>query len=219
MYETVFVDTTPALCDMLSELNLSTTTPPHLYLDLQGINLSRYGTISILTLFDRSISKVFLVDVHKFGAAAFTTSMYLKYADGDDSMVKAVFAADVMEEQPQRVRPEGMDDDTWEVAQVMGFAGFKSTKNTQVPGNDTNHGVSTPGTVSLKTVLESESIPKVLFDARNDSDALYALYGVKLNGVMDLQVMELASKYRVHRLMIRYGTGTVCFDEEAGQTR
>ncbi|KAL1601570.1 hypothetical protein SLS60_006485 [Paraconiothyrium brasiliense] len=46
-----------------------------------------------------------------------------------------------MEEQPQRERPEGMDDDTWEMAQVMGFARFKSTKNTKVPGNDKNYGV------------------------------------------------------------------------------
>ena len=46
-----------------------------------------------------------------------------------------------MEEQPQRARPEGMDDETWEMAQVMGFARFKSTKNTKVPGNDKNYGV------------------------------------------------------------------------------
>ncbi|OSS47915.1 hypothetical protein B5807_06396 [Epicoccum nigrum] len=41
----------------------------------------------------------------------------------------------------ERVRPEGMDDETWEMAQLMGFAGFKSTKNTKVPGNDKNYGV------------------------------------------------------------------------------
>lgn len=41
----------------------------------------------------------------------------------------------------ERVRPEGMDDETWEMAQAMGFAGFKSTKNTKVPGNDKNYGV------------------------------------------------------------------------------
>lgn len=44
-----------------------------------------------------------------------------------------------MKEQP--ARPEGMDDETWEMAQTMGFAGFKSTKNTKVPGNDRNYGV------------------------------------------------------------------------------
>ena len=40
----------------------------------------------------------------------------------------------------ERVKPEGMDDETWKMAQVMGFAGFKSTKNTKVPGNDKNFG-------------------------------------------------------------------------------
>ncbi|KAF9700973.1 hypothetical protein EKO04_000273 [Ascochyta lentis] len=41
----------------------------------------------------------------------------------------------------ERIKPEGMDDETWEMAQVMGFAGFKSTKNTKVPGNDKNFGI------------------------------------------------------------------------------
>ncbi|CAI6333763.1 unnamed protein product [Periconia digitata] len=45
------------------------------------------------------------------------------------------------DEQPARQRPEGMDDETWEMAQMMGFAGFKSTKNKKVPGNDKNYGV------------------------------------------------------------------------------
>lgn len=46
-----------------------------------------------------------------------------------------------MEEEPRRERPEGMDDETWEVMQTMGFARFRSTKNTKVPGNDKNYGV------------------------------------------------------------------------------
>ncbi|KAK7177640.1 hypothetical protein PSPO01_16312 [Paraphaeosphaeria sporulosa] len=46
-----------------------------------------------------------------------------------------------MEELTQRQQPEGMDDDTWEMAQVVGFARLKSTKNTKVPGNDKNYGV------------------------------------------------------------------------------
>jgi U4/U6.U5 tri-snRNP-associated protein 3 len=41
-----------------------------------------------------------------------------------------------MKEAPER--PEGVDDETW---QTMGFGGFKSTKNTKVPGNDRNYGV------------------------------------------------------------------------------
>ena len=38
-------------------------------------------------------------------------------------------------------RPEGMDDETWKMRKIMGFTGFKSTKDTKVPGNDKNHGM------------------------------------------------------------------------------
>jgi U4/U6.U5 tri-snRNP-associated protein 3 len=49
-------------------------------------------------------------------------------------------APDVVMKEPMQ-RPEGMDDETWEMHQVMGFNGFKSTKNTKVPGNQNNFGV------------------------------------------------------------------------------
>lgn len=41
----------------------------------------------------------------------------------------------------EQAQPEDMDDDTWAMKQVMGFVGFKSTKNTKVPGNNKNYGV------------------------------------------------------------------------------
>ncbi|KAI8943745.1 hypothetical protein NX059_001725 [Plenodomus lindquistii] len=41
----------------------------------------------------------------------------------------------------ERQKPEGMDDDEWEMLCTMGFGGFKSTKNTKVPGNNKNYGV------------------------------------------------------------------------------
>lgn len=41
----------------------------------------------------------------------------------------------------------------------------------------------------LKDILD-EKIPKVFFDARNDSDALFAYFGVALQGVEDIQLME-----------------------------
>ena len=47
--------------------------------------------------------------------------------------------------------------------------------------------------MSLKAILESPKTPKVFFDVRMDSDALYALFGVKLAGIIDLQLMEVAS--------------------------
>ena len=159
LYSQVFVDTRAALMDMLSELNLSTTVPPHLFIDLQGNNLSRHGTISILTVLDRSLAKVFLVDVHTLGAEAFRVAVCAQYED-DDSMVQAMLASGEGENPLAEITPR-------------------------------------LHLVSLKAVLESDFIPKVLFDARNDSDALFALYGVEMRGVQDLQVMELASKFEI----------------------
>ncbi|KAH7120612.1 hypothetical protein EDB81DRAFT_766664 [Dactylonectria macrodidyma] len=50
------------------------------------------------------------------------------------------------------------------------------------------------GSVSLRSVLESHLIPKVTFDVRGLSRALFHRYSVELHHVQDLQLMELASR-------------------------
>ncbi|KAL7955393.1 ribonuclease H-like domain-containing protein [Trichoderma compactum] len=45
---------------------------------------------------------------------------------------------------------------------------------------------------TLKAILESGYIPKVFFDVRSDSDALFAIFDITLNWVVDLQLMEFA---------------------------
>ncbi|KAI6082221.1 hypothetical protein F4821DRAFT_247568 [Hypoxylon rubiginosum] len=47
---------------------------------------------------------------------------------------------------------------------------------------------------SLKALLESESNPKVVFDVRQLSQAVYHQHNISLNGIRDLQLMELASR-------------------------
>ncbi len=47
---------------------------------------------------------------------------------------------------------------------------------------------------TLKDILQDEGIPKVFFDVRNDSDALFAHFGVQLQGVEDVQLMESATR-------------------------
>jgi exonuclease 3'-5' domain-containing protein 1 len=47
---------------------------------------------------------------------------------------------------------------------------------------------------TLKDILRDEKIPKVFFDVRNDSDALFAHFGVALQGVEDVQLMESATR-------------------------
>lgn len=53
---------------------------------------------------------------------------------------------------------------------------------------------STNEHITLKSLLEDSKIPKVFFDVRMDSDALYGQFGILLAGIIDLQLMELASR-------------------------
>ncbi|TDZ13982.1 hypothetical protein C8035_v002944 [Colletotrichum spinosum] len=112
-----------SMADGLLDLPIS---PPSIYVDLEGENLSRMGTVSILQIYASSKKHTYIVDVRLLGAQAFQTN------------------------------------------------GAKG--------------------VSLRHILESPAIPKVFFDVRNDSDALYSHFRVDLDGVHDLQLMELATR-------------------------
>ncbi|KAJ4291125.1 hypothetical protein N0V90_010323 [Kalmusia sp. IMI 367209] len=150
------ISSTTDLGQMLAKLNTSPTVPPHLYIDLEGVSLSRHGSVSILTLYDRSTpTNVYLIDVHTLGALAFTTPA----AAGEC--------------------PKS-NDKTCEYDMA----------NLDVEMED----VDNPPVVTLHSILESDSIPKVFFDVRNDSDALFAHFGIKLQGIIDLQLMELATR-------------------------
>ncbi|GFG17176.1 hypothetical protein IFM5058_08337 [Aspergillus udagawae] len=48
---------------------------------------------------------------------------------------------------------------------------------------------------SLKLLLESPAVPKILFDVGNASAALFNHYGIRLNGIKDIQIMQLATQY------------------------
>ncbi|KAJ8060058.1 hypothetical protein OCU04_011667 [Sclerotinia nivalis] len=76
---------------------------------------------------------------------------------------------------------------------------------------------STPNAsgLTLKSILESQLIPKVIFDVRNDSDALYSHFGIKVGGVIDLQLLELAT--RSHSRDFLCGLGK-CMDKDLVQT-
>ncbi|KAK3384020.1 hypothetical protein B0T24DRAFT_607158 [Lasiosphaeria ovina] len=50
------------------------------------------------------------------------------------------------------------------------------------------------GRTTLKSILEDPTISKYLWDVRSDADALWALYGVGLRGVTDLQLLENAGR-------------------------
>ena len=129
--KTEIIYTTKQIGDLIDRLVLrdAPPVPSIMYIDLEGVNLCREGSISILTLLldtETSTQRVYLIDVHVLGAPAFNTT--------------------------------GVEKKT------------------------------------LKDILQDESIPKVFFDVRNDSDALFAHFGVRLQGVEDVQLVESATR-------------------------
>ena len=131
--KTDIINTTEEIGELVDWLVLRHVPPipssPTMYIDLEGVNLCREGSLSILTLLiDTGIStrRVCLIDVQVLGAQAFNTP------------------------------------------------GVKQK--------------------TLKDILQDENIPKVFFDVRNDSDALFAHFGVRLQGVQDVQLLESATR-------------------------
>ncbi|OBT68818.1 hypothetical protein VE03_02086 [Pseudogymnoascus sp. 23342-1-I1] len=132
--KTEIINTTREIADLVDWLIFRHASPellkPTMYIDLEGVDLCREGSVSILTLLiDTGISvttRVCLIDVHLLGLQAFNTT------------------------------------------------GIKQK--------------------TLKDILQDEKIPKVFFDVRNDADALFAHFGVALQGVMDIQLMESAKR-------------------------
>jgi exonuclease 3'-5' domain-containing protein 1 len=126
----IVVDSVTTLLSLLDNLIGLPINPPSLYLDLEGIKLGRHGSISIISLYIAPVKKIYLIDIHRLGMTAFST---------------------------------------------------------------TNSSAT-----SLKTILESPSIPKVIFDIRNDSDALFSHFQISVDGIQDLQLMELATRTYNH---------------------
>ncbi|TAQ88894.1 hypothetical protein B7494_g2777 [Chlorociboria aeruginascens] len=131
--QTEIINTTKQIGDLVDWLILRHSPPepfePTMYIDLEGVDLCREGSLSILTLLLETgtpTTRVHLIDVHLLGSQAFNTT------------------------------------------------GLKKK--------------------TLKDILQDEAIPKVFFDVRNDSDALFAHFDVALQGVVDVQLMESATR-------------------------
>lgn len=102
---------------------------PKLFVDMEGVNLGRQGSVSIMQilLVHREEQTICLIDVHTLQKKAFDT-------------------------------------------------------------------IGPNSAASLKDVLENPRITKALFDVRNDSDALFSHYGVRIQGVHDIQLMECMTR-------------------------
>lgn len=122
----IFVDKATAIAQLVDSVDGLSADPPFIFIDLEGVNLSRHGTISIMQVYFLPTKCTYLIDVYTLKDECFST-----------------------------------------------------------PGKNGR---------TLRGILECDSIPKVFFDVRNDSDALYGNYQIKLAGIHDLQLMELATR-------------------------
>ncbi|KAL1799947.1 hypothetical protein ACET3X_000289 [Alternaria dauci] len=154
MPQVVFISTLDEIASMLAALQCVPTSPPSLYIDLEGKHLSRHGTVALLTLYVPPEDTVYLIDIHTLGDRAFSTPATITTTTTTAAPLKTALDA------------------------------------------TTNAGDST---TTLKALLESSTVPKVFFDVRNDSDALFAHYNIKLSCIHDIQVMELATTTRRSR--------------------
>ena len=57
----------------------------------------------------------------------------------------------------------------------------------------------------LREILEDKSREKLMFDCRQDSDSLWHQYRVKLNGVLDIQLLEVMKRFGGYRGSSRSG--------------
>lgn len=142
------IDTAAGMTTLLDSLATVPNSPPALFLDLEGVDLGRNGTISIIQAFVQPLNHVYLIDIHVLGATAFST--------------------------PSSTGP------------------------------------------TLKSILESADVPKVFFDVRSDSDALFSHFHIQLAGVQDIQLMENAGRPSQRR---RYLNGLAkCIEQDTSMT-
>ena len=148
-----FVESIDQVRGMVDEV--SSLTNPALYLDAEGISLSRDGPM------------VFL-------------QMYIDTPVGPHTYVI----------------------DVWSL---------KTDATFLTPGNEYPQN-------TFKSILEDPTVPKMFWDCRMDSEALYAQHQISLRGVLDIQLMEVASRRRRQCVLFIRGYAK-CIERDLGLGR
>jgi exonuclease 3'-5' domain-containing protein 1 len=67
------INTKTGVSNVIAAIEGCPTSPPSLYIDLEGVNLCRLGSISILQLRIHPANRTYLFDIHVLGDLAFST--------------------------------------------------------------------------------------------------------------------------------------------------
>ncbi|KAK4636031.1 hypothetical protein CLAFUW4_01299 [Fulvia fulva] len=128
----IFVDSIAKVQDVIRSIEIARVGArdhPILYLDCEGDNMGRRGTLDLVNIFVPRENVVFVINVATLKEQAFSATM---------------------------------DNEA----------------------------------LNLKAVLEDESMSKAIFDCRTDSDALFSHFGIKLAGVVDIQLLDNVTQWK-----------------------
>ena len=171
-----FVSTEEEVGLFVHEIARLPTKPPALYLDLEGAQLSRHGTLSLITVYVQPLDHTYIIDVTTLKDKAFNTVATNKSAP----VVQGIIDSHAKD---------------FSYASESSAANCDSMWSSSLLDTNSNPTASTSMTnITFKSILESSTITKVFFDVRNDSDALYSHYGICLAGIEDVQLQEVASR-------------------------
>ena len=71
--KTIIVDSVALLQSVIGEMMTLRTDTPSLFIDLEGYQLGRHGSISVMSIYTPPKEKIYLIDIHRLGADAFFT--------------------------------------------------------------------------------------------------------------------------------------------------
>ena len=69
----IFVNNATAIAQLVDSLDGPLAVPPSIFIDLEGVNLSRHGTISIMQFYYLPTKCTYLIDVYTLGDECFST--------------------------------------------------------------------------------------------------------------------------------------------------
>ncbi|CAD7966747.1 unnamed protein product [Amoebophrya sp. A120] len=156
--------------------------------DFEGVKLCRDGQLCLVQIvLDKDPKRVFVLDIFKLGKKAFTLD--LKTARPTASALSA--------KNQNAVAPVGDHEASGGDEPMIGHHILvqQADENSHVedhPGGPQQIVSSESGSFSLKQVLESDKVIKSWFDCRNDTDALWAQFGILPKNIFDLQVADAA---------------------------
>ena len=147
--------------------------------DTEGINLGRFGPLTLASfcrcdVYDQKEPTVaYVVDVQTLGGLrVFGSDMIVTAAKSESASAKLT------------VTSGGSDDTTGAAAVSAEVEKVDVTASTA----ESDERITTP----LKKLLEDPMVTKVTFDCRTDSEALWHQFKVRLQGTLDLQILDQA---------------------------